>query len=298
MTFAERLETGAVRALAGILGALPADMASNLAGGVAAAVGPLLPVSRVADANLRAAMPDLDALARKRIVRGVWESLGRTAGEFPHVARIPHRSASGPGWEVQGEAIVSDLAARGGPAIFFSGHIGNWEILPRAAAFHGVQAAALYRAADNTGVDAFIRSVRETGAGRPLLYFQKGAKGARQLLGHLKSGGFLAALVDQKMNDGIEARLFGLPAMTAPAVAGLALHFRCPLVPAVCRRVGPARLRLVVERPLVLPQSNDRGQDILALTQQINDVLERWIRDEPQSWLWLHRRWPKTIVRT
>jgi KDO2-lipid IV(A) lauroyltransferase len=298
MTLADRLESGAVKTLARVLGALPADVASDLAGGLAAALGPLLPVSRVADANLRAAMPGLDAVERRRIVRGAWESLGRTAGEFPHVARIPHRSASGPGWEVQGEEVVADLAARGGPAIFFSGHIGNWEILPRAAAFHGMQTASLYRAADNAGVDEFIRHVREAGAGRPLLYFPKGAKGARQVLSHLKGGGFLAALVDQKMNDGVEARLFGLPAMTAPAVASLALHFRCPLVPAVCRRVAPARLRLIVEPPLALPHSNDRAQDVLALTQQVNDVLERWIRAEPPSWLWLHRRWPKTVVQT
>jgi len=298
MTVLGRLESVAVKLLAGLLGALPADTASTLAGTVAASIGPLLPVSRVAEANLRAAMPELDAAARRRVVRGVWESLGRTAGEFPHVGRIPHGSASGPGWEVEGADIVAALAARGGPAIFFSGHIGNWEILPRAAAFHGVTSAALYRAAQNESVDAFIRQVRERAVGERMLYFRKGAKGARQILGHLAKGGFLAALVDQKMNDGIEARLFGLPAMTAPAVASLALHFRCPLVPAVCRRIGPARLLLVVERPLKLPQSGNRAGDVLDLTQQVNDVLERWIRAEPQSWLWLHRRWPKTVVKT
>jgi KDO2-lipid IV(A) lauroyltransferase len=258
----------------------------------------LLPVSKVADANLRAAMPDLDAAARRRIVRGVWESLGRTAAEFPHMGRIPHNSPSGPGWEVQGEAIVADLAARGGPAIFFSGHIGNWEILPRAATFHGVAAANLYRAAQNTAVDALIRNLRETAAGQKLLYFQKGARGARQTLRHLANGGILAALVDQKMNDGIEARLFGLPAMTASAVASLALHFRCPLVPAVSRRIGPARLRLIVEPPLTLPDTGNRAADVLSLTQAMNDVLERWIREAPESWLWLHRRWPKSVVVT
>jgi KDO2-lipid IV(A) lauroyltransferase len=298
MTLAERLETGAVKALAGMLGALPPAAASTLAGRVAASIGPLLPVSRVADANLRAAMPDLDAAARKHVVRGVWESLGRTAGEFPHIGRIPHNTSTGPGWEVEGEDIVAEIAARGGPAIFFSGHIGNWEILPRAAAFHGVGGAALYRAAQNEGVDAFIRQTRESAVGQPIRYFRKGAKGARQILSHLSAGGFLAALVDQKMNDGIEARLFGLPAMTAPAAAGLALHFRCPLIPAVARRIGPARLRLIVETPLSLPDSGDRGKDIRELTQRINDVLERWIRAEPHAWLWLHRRWPKTVVQT
>jgi KDO2-lipid IV(A) lauroyltransferase len=298
MTLAEQLESGAVKALTRVLGALPAATASNLAGGVAASIGPLLPVSRVAHANLRAAMPELDAAGRKRIVRGVWEQLGRTAGEFPHVGRIPHNSPAGPGWEIEGEDIVAELAAQGGPAIFFSGHIGNWEILPRAAALHGVGGAALYRAAQNEGVDGFIRQMREDAVGQPIKYFRKGARGARQILAHLSGGGFLAALVDQKMNDGIEARFFGLPAMTAPAASSLALHFRCPLIPAVARRIGPARLRLVVEKPLALPNSGDRGRDVHDLTQQVNDVLERWIRAEPHSWLWLHRRWPKTIVRT
>jgi KDO2-lipid IV(A) lauroyltransferase len=298
MTFLEHLEAGAVRALARILGALPADTASDVAGAAASAIGPLLPVSSVAQANLRAAMPELDAAARRRVVRGVWNSLGRTAGEFPHVGRLPRGSASGPGWELEGEDIVAELARRGGPAIFFSGHIGNWEILPVAAAASGVTCASLYRGAQNAAVDALIRQIRETAAGQRLLYFRKGAKGARQTLAHLARGGYLAALVDQKMNDGIESRLFGLPAMTAPAAASLALHFRCPLVPAICRRVGPARLRLTVEPPLTLPDSTDRVRNVQDLTQTVNDVLERWIRAEPESWLWLHRRWPKTVVQT
>jgi len=298
MSLLERLEAGAAKSLLRLFGALPPGAASNLAGAVAALIGPSLPVSRVALENLRAAMPELNAAARRRVVRGVWEQLGRTAGEFPHVGRLPQNNEAGPGWELEGADIVSDLARAGGPAIFFSGHIGNWEILPVAASAYGVACASLYRGAKNTAVDSLIRDARENAVGQKLLYFPKGAKGARQTLAHLARGGYLAALVDQKLNDGIEAKLFGLPAMTAPAVASLALHFRCPLVPAVCRRVGPARLRLTVEKPLELPASGDRARDIGALTQLVNDVLERWIRAEPQSWLWLHRRWPKQIVQT
>jgi KDO2-lipid IV(A) lauroyltransferase len=296
MTLVEHIETTAARGMLALLGGLPASAASNLGGAVARTIGPLLPVSGIADANLRAAMPELDAAARRRVVRGVWESLGRTAAEFPHLARLPHNSPSGPGWELQGEDIVADLAMRGGPVILFSGHLGNWEILPRAATFYGVKAAALYRAAENAGVDTLMRRIREKTAGGSQLYFQKGSRGARQTLQHLARGGIVAALVDQKMNDGVEARLFGLPAMTAPAAASLALHFRCPLVPAVSRRIGPARLRLIVEQPLSLPHTGNRNADILSLTQAVNDVLERWIREEPASWLWLHRRWPRTVV--
>lgn len=94
----------------------------------------------------------------------------------------------------------------------------------------------------------------------------------------------------------IEARLFGQPAMTATALAAVALRQRCSVIPARIDRLGPARLRMVVEPPLRLPDTGNRAADQAALTQQINDVLERWIRAHPESWLWLHRRWPKELT--
>ncbi len=286
-------EAALVATLIKTLGALSPQAASNIAGTLAALIGPRLPVSRVAHANLAAALPELDAAARRQIVRGAWEQLGRTAGELPHVGALKQNTPDGPGWEVSGEDILAALVAGGGPVIFFSGHIGNWEILPRAAGQYGLPVASFYRAAQNPRIDRMITGLREAAAGHRLKLFAKGAAGARQAMGHLRGGGCLAMLVDQKLNEGLEARFFGRPAMTAPAAAMFALHFRCPLVPARADRIGPARLRLVVEPPLVLPDSGDRRADTAALTQQMNDVLERWIRADPSSWLWLHRRWKK-----
>lgn len=286
-----RLEACLVAGLLGGLGRLRPETASNLMGALARAVGPLLPVSRVADANLRAAMPELDAAARARIVKGVWEHLGRTAGEFPHVARLGP-TASGPGWEIEGAEHFEALLP--GPAIFFSAHIGNWEVFTTAAARMGAKLGTFYRAASNPLVDAMIVG-RRGAAGAP--QFAKGAAGARAALAHLRGGGLLGMLVDQKMNDGIEARLFGLPAMTAPAAASLALRFGCKLVPGHAIRVGPARLRLVCEKPLDLPATGDRTADIAALTQAMNDHIERWVRAHPEQWLWLHRRFPKEVTR-
>jgi KDO2-lipid IV(A) lauroyltransferase len=276
---------------------LPAETASSLAGYFARTIGPTLPVSRIAYANLRAALPELDTKTQKKIVRGMWDSLGRTAGEFGHLKNLERDSPSGPGWEIHGEDILRGVAAKGGPIIFFSGHIGNWEILPRAAALYGLPCANFYRAASTPQVDALIRRTREDNVGEATDYFPKGSKGARLALRHLARGGNLAMLVDQKMNDGIEARLFGLPAMTAPAAASLALHFRCPLIPALTQRIGPARLRVIIEPPLALPATGDRAGDVLSLTQSVNDILERWIRAAPESWLWVHRRFPKDVVR-
>jgi len=286
------LEAAAAAASLKLLGALPAASASRLAGGIAAAVGPLLPVSRVADANLRRALPELDAPARTRIVRGAWRSLGHTVGEFPHLPAL-HQTPQGPGWEIEGMDILDAILARGGPTIFFSAHMGNWEIFAPVARAYGVAVPAFYRAAGNARVDALINIIRSRAAGAGVVNFAKGSAGARKAAMHLARGGLMAMLVDQKLNDGIEARFFGLPAMTAPAPAAFALRYRCQLVPAHCIRLAPARLRMVIEPPLTLPDTGNRNADILALTQSINDTVERWIRADPGAWLWLHRRWPK-----
>ena len=128
--------------------------------------------------------------------------------------------------------------------------------------------------------------------------FPKGAAGARAALSHLRQGGSLGMLVDQKMNDGIPVPFFGRPAMTAPALAQLALRYRIPVIPIRVIRRGPARFTMVVEAPLALPATGRRHDDIFALSLAINERLEHWIRQDPGAWLWLHRRWPKLAPET
>lgn len=291
----QRAEAALIAGLLGLLGRLSPTAASNLGGAVARLAGPWLPVSRVAHRNLRLAMPELDAAARRRIARGAWENLGRTAGELPHIASLRQNTPGGPGWEMVGAEHLQALAARGGPAIFFSGHLANWEMLPSAVAAYGMVVSSLYRGAENPHVDRILIGLRHRALGRDVPMFPKGAAGARAALAHLNRGGFLGMLMDQKMNDGIKARLFGREAMTAPALAALALRLRCPVIPGHVQRVGPARFRLVCEAPMDLPDSGDRKADIAQLTQQVNDWLETWIRASPDQWLWLHRRWGKGL---
>ena len=294
MTLLHRVEGAAARSAVRLLRALGPVRASNLCGAVARGIGPLLPVSKVADRNLRLALPALDAAARRHIVRGVWDNLGRTAGEFPHVGQLTE-CASGPGWEIVGAEHIEALAARGGPAVLFTGHIGNWEVLPLATARKGVQFATVYRASDNREIDALILELRRASVGANEKQFPKGAKGARQTLMHLRQNGFVGMLPDQKMNDGIRAEFFGHPAMTASALAALALKIGCPVLPTYAQRLAPGRFRVTYEAPVPLPNTGDKAADVAALTQTVNDRLEAWIRAKPESWLWLHRRWPKEI---
>jgi KDO2-lipid IV(A) lauroyltransferase len=99
-------------------------------------------------------------------------------------------------------------------------------------------------------------------------------------------------LVDQKMNDGIAVPFFGRDAMTAPALAVLALRYDCAVVPIRMQRLKGARFRMISEPPLALPKTGDNNADRRALMIEVNAIVERWVREHPEQWLWLHRRWP------
>ncbi|AZV38086.1 lauroyl acyltransferase [Komagataeibacter xylinus] len=286
------LEAALVRALAALFRRLGPVRASNLGGWLCRTVGPRLPISKIADANLRMAMPELDGGMRRAVIRAMWDNIGRNAGEFPHLATLPRNPADGgPGWDVVGEEHLVAQAAKGGPTIFVSGHIGNWEMLPPAVARYGLPFSSFYRAPNNPLVDRILRDLRNDAMGAPVPLFAKGARGARNALAHILKGGHLGMLVDQKMNDGVAARFFGQPAMTAGAMAAMALRLRCPVIPGYIERIGPARLRMHVYPPINLPDSGNRAADQMTLTQQVNDWIEGTIRQQPGSWLWIHRRW-------
>lgn len=291
-TLLHRLEAAPIRAALFVLERLGPLAASNLGGAIARTIGPLLPVTKVGDANLRLVMPELDAAARKRILLDVWDNLGRTTGEFPHLGQLKP-TESGPGWEIEGVEHLHWLREKGGPAIMISGHIGNWEMMPPLYAQHGIVMSSFFRAASNPVANEVINELRLRAAGVGVSYFAKGSAGARVAMAHLKAGGFLGMVVDQKMNDGIASPFFGRPAMTAPAAAAFALRYRCPVIPSHVERLGPARLRFVVEAPMDLPDSGDKHADLQTLTDAINAKIEGWIRKRPGEWLWLHRRWPK-----
>ncbi len=286
-------QAAALRALLRLLRLAGPRLSSSVGGAVARNVGPRLAASRIADRNLRQNLPDLDDARRATVIRAVWDNLGRTATELPHLGRY-QRTGRGRGWEIEGEEHVDALRRSGRPALFFSGHIGNWELILPIAAALGLPVSGFYRAASNPRIDGIVQAERRRGAGPDTQMFAKGAGGAREALRHLAGGGSLGLLVDQKMNDGISVPFFGRPAMTAPALAHLALRFRTPVVPVHVVRLGAERFRMVCEPPLALaPPTGDRAADIQAISLLVNLTLERWIRAEPGSWLWLHRRWPK-----
>jgi KDO2-lipid IV(A) lauroyltransferase len=284
------LEAAAVYALYGLLRLLPLDRASALGGRVARLIGPHLPVSRHARRNLELAFPEKAAPEIRAIVAAMWENLGRTVAEYPHLDRIEIGTRDGH-VQVSGADVIDLMKEDGRPGIFFAAHLGNWEIASMVGTWRGLPLARVYRPANNRFIERLIRHGRREISGTLV---PKGAGGAREILATLKAGGHVAIMVDQKMNDGIAVPFFGRAAMTAPALAQFALRFDCPVVPVRVERLAGARFKFTAYPPLVLPRTGDRMADLRAGMIRVNQVIEGWIRERPEQWLWLHRRWPES----
>jgi Kdo2-lipid IVA lauroyltransferase/acyltransferase len=285
--WSDRAEAAATWLFFALMRALPIDAASALGGTLARLVGPRLGVSRRARRNLANALPELSPAERRRIIRGMWANLGRVAAEYPHLAGMQVFCA-GSRVEVCGlEHLEAALGARR-QVIMFAAHLANWEIAPLAAAQYGLDMTHIYRAANNRLVDRMIGRLRGAGGD----FVPKGAIASRRTFAALRRGGHLGLLVDQKLNDGIAVPFFGRPVMTAPALALMALHFACVVLPARVERLRGARFRLSIEPPLPIPQSGDRTADIAALMSAVNRTVEGWVRERPEQWFWVHSRWP------
>ena len=286
-----RLEYGVAASLLALLRALPLTAASGLAGWLTRVIGPRLGVTRRAGRNLRRAMPELTAHQADVILGDVWENLGRMTAEFAHLSefRLVEQATAPGDIEVRGREHLAPFIRGNKPTLMFAAHIGSWELQPLTTKLLGLDAHVVYRRANNPYVDRLIDDMRGGGAAGTVA---KGRSGAREIIALLKAGRSVGMLIDQKLNDGIPVPFFGRDAMTAPALAQLALRYDLPVIPVRCERLGGCRFRVSYYPPLAVPQTDDRKAAVLEMMTEVNRMLETWIRERPGQWLWLHRRWP------
>ncbi|HYG87533.1 MAG TPA: lipid A biosynthesis lauroyl acyltransferase [Azospirillum sp.] len=282
------LEAVVVHAAYRLFQALPVDTASSLGGWIGRAVGPRLRKTKVARRNLARAFPEKSAAEIERIIRDMWDNLGRIIAEYPHLDALSDTDPGGR-TELVGSQYLDSLRDDGIGGIMVGGHLGNWEVAQIASRKLGLDVAMVYRAPNNPYVGRLLAKVRGTASGT---YFPKGADGARMLIRHLSKGGHVGMLIDQKMNDGIAVPFFGRSAMTAPAAAQLSRRLNIPIFPQRTERLEGARFRITILPPIEPSDTGNTEQDTVELLKRLNVLLEGWIRERPGQWLWLHRRWP------
>lgn len=285
------LETLLVRLVYLAIRSLPLRFASAAGGALGRSAGPLLRRrNKVARRNLALAMPELSTDETDRILGDMWDNIGRTLAEFPHMARLDGEALSAVA-RIEGIEHL-EQARRGGRGVLcYTGHLGSWEYAPRLFAAHGHPLFIVGRSANNPGLNRLIQRQR---AGYISAFIPKGSSGAREIMQTLQRGGCVGMLMDQKMNDGIVAPFFGRKAMTASGIARLALRYDCPILPVrIVREQGPRNV-VTIYPPAPIPRTGDTARDELEIVNGINATLEQWIRERPGQWIWLHNRWSDT----
>lgn len=230
--------------------------------------------------NLKLIFPDMPKAEVEQMTRAVPDSIGRTLIEIysgeEFIARIADTPLSGPGVEALEQAHRTNR-----PVLLVTGHMGNYDAIRAALILRGYRVGGLYRPMSNRFFNPhYVAAISKIGT--PM--FARGRKGLGEMIRFLKGGGMVGVVLDQHMKDGEPLMFMGKEAMTSLSVANMALRYGALVVPTYGLRRADGNFDLIVENPI----ENDNP---IAMTQALNDNLEKQIRRHPEQWLWTHRRW-------
>ncbi len=283
---------GAARSVFLLARLLGPDRSADFGGFLARKVGPRLKPHKTALANLKAAFPEMAEAERERIALAAWDNLGRTGGEYPHLAKLmdyDHENPSADGRvEVTGIEHFAALRDDGKPGIIFASHLANWELPAIVAARHGLAVTAVFRAPNDPASRRLVEEVRRETMGG----LEASRSGVAFVLREvLEQGGHLGALIDQHFSRGVETPFLGRPALTNPLLGKLARQFDCPVHGVRVMRLPGHRFRIELTPPLDLPRDDEGLIDQKGAMAAMTAVIEGWVRETPEQWLWMHRRW-------
>lgn len=266
---------------------------SDFAGNLMRRFGPKLREHRIGQDNLRAAFPEKSDEEIERILSGVWDNLGRIGIEFAHLDRIWDHDPDKPGAghiEFSQETLDRFIRLRddGKPALVFAAHLANWEMPALPGAAHGLPSAVLYRAPNIGAVADMVLNTRGVNMGQLI---KTGLDAPMRAADALAAGKHVGMLVDQYYVRGVPVTFFGRETMANPLIARLARQIDCPIHGARVVRLPGHRFRADLTEAVEPVRGGDGRIDIAGTMQAITNVVEGWIRETPEQWLWLHRRW-------
>ncbi len=269
------------------------DKTSNLLGRIARGIAPLVSENRIARANLKAAFPEKSKAEIQRILAGSWDNLGRLAAEFAHLDRIWEHDFDAPKESridipKRSRELFEKLRDDGKPALIFSAHLANWELPAVAAAEYGLDTMVVFRPPSIPRVRQAVQEMRDVKMGEMI--------GTRhetpyRLAKALQEGRHVAMLVDQYFTGGVPVDFFGRRTRANPLLARLLRLVECPVHGTRIVRLPDNRFRAEISEEVPAVRDASGAIDVQGTMQAITSVVEGWVREHPEQWLWQHRRW-------
>jgi KDO2-lipid IV(A) lauroyltransferase len=257
-------------------------------------VGPLFKEHRIGRQQLRMAFPQKTDDEIEHILSGVWDNLGRIAIEFAHldefcVEGFGKQTADVITYPAESHQRYEWIMNSGKAAIGFAGHLANWELPGIGAKQIGVKSAVLYRRPNIDAVSDVIIKLRAPLMGELI---PTGLDAPVKLARLLQSGVHVGMLADQHYSKGVKVTFFGRPCLANPLIAMLARQTELPIYGMrVVRNPDGNSFWGEISRPIEPARVAEGRVDIQGTMQAITSTIEEWIRQFPEQWLWLHRRW-------
>jgi Kdo2-lipid IVA lauroyltransferase/acyltransferase len=273
-----------------ILRTLPLESAAKVGAVVGGMIGQLDPSNRrIGMRNLEIAFPDRDAAERRRILIDAYRNYGRMAAEWVHFFEFNRDNIERyVTYEAREHWDEAKRISAGRGILILTGHFGNFELLSLAHAIYGTPTAIVQRPNRNPVIDAAVTARRVRFGNLPVP--RKGA--GREIIRCLRDDWMVAIPLDLDTRRGVFVDFFSLPAATNEALARIAMASHAPVLPAFMVREGTTTRHRIRFLPIIeLERSSNREESVRVNTQRFTDRIAEMIRQRPDHWNWIHRRW-------
>ena len=263
--------------------------ASYLGGIIGKIIGPLFRSKNIIKQNIKNGLGEVDKNRETEIINGMWSNIGRTFAEYVFLKDFKYNKTNFDHIKINGTNYLNEIKNNNEPAIFYSGHFANFELMAMELDKFGIKCAAIYRPLNNFFLNPLMEYLR-------MKYIcpnqiPKGRIGMRKIISKVKDGYSIALMVDQRVTEGPRIPFFNKPAHTTTIPAQLALKYNCKLVPISLERKEGANFEMTIHEPYKIEKTGNDEEDRKNITLKINQIIEKMIVENPTQWIWSHNRW-------
>ena len=259
-------------------------LSSKISGKIFEIIGPFFRSKKVIYNNIKRALPEIDENNLKNIENSMWNNYGRIFAEYIFLKDFRYGKLAS-NVQIEGQEILNDIKENNKQVIFISGHLSNFELMAMFIEKSGINLSAIYRPLNNIFLNGLMENIRKRYICKNQI--KKGLAGLKKLIKLKKKNYSTALMIDQRVSEGILSPLFNEKALTTTIPAQLVKKFNIPIVPVYIERIDGLKFKITINQPLSFPQDTSQQQ----ITDNLNQILEKFILSKPENWIWSHNRW-------
>ena len=257
---------------------------SDVSGKIFEIIGPFFRSKKIIHNNIKRALPEIDETNLKNIENSMWNNYGRIFAEYIFLKDFRYGKLASE-VQIEGKEILNDIKENNKQVIFISGHLSNFELMAMFIEKSGIKLSAIYRPLNNIFLNGIMESIRKKYICENQI--KKGLGGLKKLIKLKKKNYSTALMIDQRVSEGTLSPLFNEKALTTTIPAQLVKKFNIPIVPVYIERINGLKFKITINQPLSFPQNLTQQQ----ITDNLNQILEKFILSKPENWIWSHNRW-------